>query len=256
MPRTMNEQQTSRIQQRERQGQQLQQDDAKLARLAGEKNKDEFFQRITPLLGPLKQYIKRQLRAAYFSQQLRTELYTSGDILDQVILNAYENYDKKPAELTLEEWLYRLANNEVEKYIKKRASQEKRRKSLESMRQQEVRTLEEVERITADAEREPYLVEDLDDAELDEREPNPPSEGETPEQELEREQTALQLIASLSEQPEPDRTVFELSVIEGFSKEAVARITGVKADDVPRIANKVRERIAQALIEEKKQKAS
>lgn len=252
----MNQQQKTRIQERERQGQQLGEYDAELGRLAAEKKKEEFFQRITPLLGPLKQYIKRQLRAAYFSQQLRTELYTSGDILDQAILNAYENYDKKPAELTLEEWLYRVANNAVERYVKKRASHEKRRKSLESLRQQELRTLEEVERMTADAEREPYLVEDLDDAELDEREPNPPSDAETPEQELEREQTALQLIASLSAQPEPDRTVFELSVIEGFSKEAVARITGVKADDVPQIANKVRERIARALIGEERRKAS
>ena len=124
------------------------------------------------------------------------------------------------------------------------------------MRKQELRTLEEVERVTADAEREPYLVEDLDDAEIQERELNLPPDDETPERDLELGEEVSRAIQVLSQQPERDRIVFELFAIEGFSKQAVARITKVPADEVPRIANKVRAQIAQELIEDKKQKAS
>jgi DNA-directed RNA polymerase specialized sigma24 family protein len=41
--------------------------------------------------------------------------------------------------------------------------------------------------------------------------------------------------------------VFELYVVEGFSKGAVARISGVPTDEVPRIAERVKEHIRQAI---------
>jgi DNA-directed RNA polymerase specialized sigma24 family protein len=44
-------------------------------------------------------------------------LYTSDDLLDEVVLEAYQNFDRRPKELSLEEWLYRLANDAVEHYI-------------------------------------------------------------------------------------------------------------------------------------------
>jgi DNA-directed RNA polymerase specialized sigma24 family protein len=54
--------------------------------------------------------------------------------------------------------------------------------------------------------------------------------------------------------------VFELYVVEGFSKGAVARISGVPTDEVPRIAEKVKEQIRLAIgesgIEGKKQKGA
>ena len=52
--------------------------------------------------------------------------------------------------------------------------------------------------------------------------------------------------------------MFELYVVEGFSKGAVARISGVPTDQVPRIAEKVKEHIRLAIgesgIEGKKRK--
>jgi len=77
--------------------------EAELGRLASQENKEEFFNQITPLLKPLRSYIKRRLRLAYLTLQIRTPVYTSGDLLNQVILRAYERYGNKPANLTLEE---------------------------------------------------------------------------------------------------------------------------------------------------------
>jgi DNA-directed RNA polymerase specialized sigma24 family protein len=43
--------------------------------------------------------------------------------------------------------------------------------------------------------------------------------------------------------PEPDRIIFELFVIEGFSKEAVARIMNVSPEEVPHIAERVKAQV-------------
>jgi hypothetical protein len=57
---------------RERQTEQLQQQEGKLAHLASQRKKREFLQQITPLLQPLKDYIKRRLRVAYLEMEVRT----------------------------------------------------------------------------------------------------------------------------------------------------------------------------------------
>lgn len=79
----------------------LHQKEPELQRLASQGKKDEFFRRIVPLLESLDSYIKRYLRIAYLSEELRTPHDTSGDILD-VVLQAYQEYEKKPTDLTLE----------------------------------------------------------------------------------------------------------------------------------------------------------
>jgi RNA polymerase sigma factor (sigma-70 family) len=237
----------------------LRQKEAELKGLASEGKKEEFFNQITPLLGPLKSYIKRRLRIAYLDLEIRTPVYTSGDILDQVVLRAYENYAKKPENLTLEQWLYQIANEEVEKYLRKRKSIDKRRKSLETLTHAELRTLEELP-ITADADGEVWFPEELDDSEYSPRDFAPPAYRRDPEEQLEREEQVMQILRALSRVPERDRIVFELFVIEGFSEEAVAKIANVPPDEVPRLAEKVKAQVLRELTTERgvkeKQKAS
>jgi RNA polymerase sigma factor (sigma-70 family) len=219
---------------------------AQLEQLLDAQDKKEFFKQIIPLLRPLKSYVKRRLRIAYLTSQIRTPLYTSGDILDEVVLQAYEDYDKKPANVSLEEWLYRLANERLEKYLRKRNSTDRRQKSLETLTQRELRSLEEMP-ITADAEGEAWFPEELDDSEYERRDFYPPSYKSDPEEQLEREEQVQQIVQALSRVPEQDRVVFELFVVEGFSKEAVARISNVSAEEVPRIAQRVKEQVMQEL---------
>jgi hypothetical protein len=80
---------------RQQQSDLLQRKEGELKSLAAHGRKEEFFQQILPLLGPLKSYIKRQFRIAYLTLKIRTPVYTSGDILDEVMLAAYENYERK-----------------------------------------------------------------------------------------------------------------------------------------------------------------
>jgi RNA polymerase sigma factor (sigma-70 family) len=225
---------------REQQGNALQQQEATLGRLAAEHSKDEFFRQITPLLKPLAEYIKRRLRVAYLTLQVRTPVETTGDLLDEVIFEAYENFERKPADLSLEQWLYQIANQKVDRYIGREGSREKRRRSLETLTQKELSTLEEMP-ITADADGEPWLPEDLDDSEIQALDFNAPTDRETPEEELERRERLQLILRALARVPQQDLVVFDLFAIEGLPKESVAQIAKVPPEEVPRIAERVKE---------------
>ena len=240
----------ARSRRRKQQAKALRQKEAALGELASKGKKEEFLKQLASLLPPLIGYIKRRLRAAYLSLDVRTPAETTGDIVDRVLFTAYENYDKKPPDLTLEQWLYQLANQTLGGWVRKRKSIETRRRSLEDLNKAELRSLEEIP-FTADAEGEPYLVEDLDDSEyhLGDFLPIRPVEHyqPDPEQELERQEEIQEIVQALSKVPEHERIVFELFAMEGFSKDEVGKILNIPADDVPRIADKVRSQVRHAL---------
>ena len=249
---------------RERQGELLQQREGELRNLASEGKREEFFQQIVRLLDPLKSYIKRRLRAAYLDLDVQTPVQTTGDLLDKVILKAFENYNQKPDSLSLEQWLYQFANEVLERYIKRRKSVDPRRRSFETLEQKERRDLEEIP-FTADAEGEPYMLEDLDDSEYhlaDFLPVKPTSQYQPdPEQELEREEEVDLILQALFRLPERERLVFELFEVEGFSKDAVARIMNISPDEVERIAENVKQQVRHDVSAalgtgEKQQKAS
>ena len=230
------------VRERARQGKELREREGGLGRLVAQQNKEEFFQQITPFLGPLKSYIQRRLRIAYLTLQVRTPVYTSGDILDEVLLRAYENYGKKPETLTLEEWLYQMVNERLEKYLRRRMATEARLEGLEALEQDELSTLEEIP-FTADADGEVWFPEDLDDSEYQAPSFSPPVCQSDPEKQLERKEEVRRLWQALSRVPEQERTVFELFAIEGFPKEAVARICKISPNEVPSTAERVREQV-------------
>jgi RNA polymerase sigma factor (sigma-70 family) len=232
---------------RTRQTSALREKEAALQEAASAGHKQEFFVQILPLLDSLKSYIKRRLKVAYLSLDAATPIYTSGDILNTVILKAYKNYALKPKELTLEQWLYQIANDVLDRYIHLRQATDRRRRSLEHLTQAELRTLEEVDDITSDAEGEIYLAEDLDDSELPPRDFDAPADTSNPENILEEKEELEQLFRALAQVPVQDRIVFELSAVEGFSDDEVARIAHVSPEQVPRIVQNVRAEILRHL---------
>lgn len=255
----MDQNQTSGIQRRMRQEQEdsWRDQEARLQELIARGNKEAFFEGITPLLGRLKSFVKRLLRAAYLEREIRTPIYTSDDILNSAILKAYNNFESKPLDLPLEQWLYQLANETLTNYLKGQKSRDSQRRSLETLDQAERRTLEEVEHITTDAEGEVLLDEDLDDAELYEKEfATPAVSDDDPEKLLERKDEVQQIIRALARIPEQERIVFELAAIEGFSSEATARMLNISTSEVERIKNKVRQAVLRQLQSAASKKAS
>jgi RNA polymerase sigma factor (sigma-70 family) len=107
-------------------------------------------------------------------------------------------------------------------------------------------TLEELP-FTADSESEPWLLEDLDDSEIQPRDLKAPADLDTPEAQLERKQKLRQLFKALCQIPERDRTVFDLAVIEGFSCGAVARMLLVPENEGREIVERVRRQLRDRL---------
>ena len=231
---------------RTRQAAGLRATEAELQKLASEQRKDSFFAQVLPLLESLKAYIERRLRVAYLSMDIRTPLYTGDDILDQAVLEAYSKFEHKPKHLDLEQWLYQIANTILEKYLGERYAIDKRRRSLEALTRAELRTLEE-EPLTTDAEGGINLAEDLDDGELPPREFNPPVETSNPEEELVQKEELQELFRALEPIPVPERIVFELSAVEAFPDESVAKIANVPPEAVPYIVRRVRAEILHEL---------
>ncbi len=227
-----------------------------LSRLAASQQKDEFIARLTPFLGFLRSYIRRRLRVAYANWEIRVPLYAADDILDEAVLRAYQQYDRKPPDLKLEQWMYRLANEVLEEYLREQKSEEQGRRSFEDIRDRELKGLEEVEQITADADREVWLAEDLDDAEYYRRKITPPYDSHTPEEELERKEELSLIVRALSRIPVRDRIVFELYAMEGLSTKAVASIVGIPSDEVPRVAEKIRRQVLEEIGPDRKHQAS
>jgi DNA-directed RNA polymerase specialized sigma24 family protein len=90
-----------------------------LRKLASEGKRDEFFREIIPMLKPLRSYIKRRLRGARLTPRANIPVLSSVDMLDDVVLEAYEKFNRKPKRLTLEQWLYRLANEELDRMFRR-----------------------------------------------------------------------------------------------------------------------------------------
>jgi RNA polymerase sigma factor (sigma-70 family) len=232
---------------RSQQGEQLAQKEDQFARLVSKGDKEEFFNQVVPLLEPLTNYVKRRLKEAYLTMRIRTPVYSAADIVDQAVLQAFEHYPRKPKDLTLEQWLYRLTNKNLEQYLRRRSSIDARRRSLETLNQNELRTMEEIP-FTADADGEIWLPEELDDSEIQLRDPNSPSDSTTPEEALEKKEEALQILQALAQMPEREHLLFELSVIEGFSTEELARMYGMTPEEVSRIVQSVRTRLRQQIL--------
>jgi RNA polymerase sigma factor (sigma-70 family) len=232
----------ARVAKRKLQGKALQQKESELSKLFARQNKEEFFQQTLPLLQPLKSYIKRQLRIAYLGMEIRTPVSTSSDILDQVMLRAFRSYNKKPESLTLEQWLYQIANETLKGYISRIRLREGRQKSLETQREAELGSLEEIP-FTADAGGKVWLPEELDDTEYRPRDFFPPASQSDPEEQLEKGEEVNRILEALAHVPESERIVFDLFILERFSKEEIARIAHVSPDEVPRISERVREHV-------------
>jgi RNA polymerase sigma factor (sigma-70 family) len=194
---------------RTRQATALLDQEAALQELSWAGRKREFFAQVLPLLDSLKACIRRRRKVAHLSLGITTPVYSGDDILNAAILKAYQEYARKPKELTLEQWLYQIANDILDRYIDRRHARGRRRKSLEHLIEAELRTLAEDD-ITAEMEGEIYLAEDIDDGEIPPKDFDAPADTSNPEEILEEKEELEQLFRALAKLPVRERIVRRL----------------------------------------------
>ena len=228
------------------QGARLRDSESDLQRLVSRGQRNDFFERVMPLLGPLREYIQRRFRIAYLSQLLAETAYTSDDLLDEVVLEAYRNFHKKPKGLSLEQWLYRMANEKLDGYFKRMFGRDRRRRSLESLEKKEESTLEE--RLSTDAEGEVMLEEDLPDSEYQlQPEFSPPAYEDDPLEKIERREEMQTIMSALARFSQRERMIFELFAIEGFTPEDIAKIANASPEEVKKTLEQVRQSLRNAV---------
>jgi RNA polymerase sigma factor (sigma-70 family) len=91
------------------------------------------------------------------------------------------------------------------------------------------------------------LPEELDDSEYHPRDFKDPADTDNPEQQLEKKEELQQILWALARVPEPEVLVFDLYAVEGFSKEEVAKILNIPAEQVAKIAERVKAQVRRDL---------
>jgi hypothetical protein len=79
-----------------------------------------------------------------FLKRSELESLPAETFLDDVVLEAHREDAEKPPDLTLEQWLYQIANRKLDRYIAKQVKADQRRRSLETLGESELGTLEEL----------------------------------------------------------------------------------------------------------------
>lgn len=190
---------------------------------------------------PLKRYIRRRLRLANLIGLVKRNLYATDDILDQVLLIAYENYNERPLNLSLDTWLYRITRDVLNGHLQEQESEESRQMQLEKLIDEDLQELDEKTPTNPDPEL--MLADEFnenDNPVKNGKEMPHDDEDEDIGEKLERKEDARRLMRALKELPMIDREVFEFSVLDGLPDGQVSHITGVPAEQVPRIVEMVK----------------
>jgi RNA polymerase sigma factor (sigma-70 family) len=99
-----------------------------LERDAGEGRREDFFQLLRPQLRLLRDYARRELKVLESQGLLHRGEVTVDDLLDEVVLQAWQRFADRPRRLRLDLWLTELLHDVLERWIKQEA---RRHASLE-----------------------------------------------------------------------------------------------------------------------------
>ncbi len=86
-----------------------------LERCCREGRSGVFFAWLAPLIGTLAAHVRRELRMRERDQRLAVGEIDPSDVLDDVLLQAYERFASRPAQLPLDLWLLQLADDALDR---------------------------------------------------------------------------------------------------------------------------------------------
>jgi len=202
-------------------------------------SKKDFSLLLTPLLHDLRVYIKRRLN---YARQLKIEgalEITINEILNQVVEKAFTQFEQKKSDFSLEHWLFYLSDSVLDENLKESAFEAKHLEDWDKYLQQAIDDQDET--MTMSAEGVPELVENLDEA--DENLLNPSQLGYEIDyhKNLSDKDKIKSIKRILAKLPVLKRSIFELSVIDGFANEEIAKIKNLKPTEVSMIIDETRD---------------
>lgn len=184
-----------------------------------DQQRDQFFKTIEPHLERLNEFVRNEIEYQLATGDLKTEELTPEDVVDSVMLQGFEEYQKNPPKLPLDRWLVMLAMKYVRSEVRR----------LRQEHEDFVHVEEDVSEIPPNEEVVTLGDETLDfyqpdeDLQMEDVVADPTTE--TPEQIAESREALQQFVGqSLAELPRAWRDAFVFTRVQGFSTAEVAEI--------------------------------
>jgi RNA polymerase sigma factor (sigma-70 family) len=187
------------------------------------RNRDDFFRMLRPHLGFLRDYARREIRMLEQDGTLHRGELSVDDLLDQVMVLAYERFQDRPRRVPLDLWLADLVENALERWIR----QEPRPHTSLFERADDVPPYE------APREDEEWWAELLGEGEtlrLEDLVPDP--KGMEPWRRLEAEEQRDRLLTLIAKLPPVRRQAFILHALEGYATDEIAMLQDRSEDEV------------------------
>ena len=202
-----------------------------------------FFDLIKRHLRKLYNYVRREISYSLATGDLPRNQLIVQDVIDTVVLQAYEKFREKPSDVELDRWLVELAR----KYL---------RSEVQHFRKDRTRYLHIEEDVPGTPPEEQVVT--LGDEVLDFYQPDedlqledvvPDLNMPTPEQIVERREMRRFIDRVLASLPPTWRDALVLHHVEGFSTPQIARIMSQSEDDVKRQLERAREFLKQKVLD-------
>jgi RNA polymerase sigma factor (sigma-70 family) len=197
-----------------------------LAALRRENDREAFFETLRPLMRQLRNHARRELTIAQLEGTIKQNDLAVGDVLDEVMLRAWDRWNERPRDEPLDRWLVRLMHEVLDE------------RGLETPDGEE-----EDDAPAAGINHDPRY--EVDDGWATENNPYWPFgdsltlddvltavESPVPVEELTAVEERRMILRELRRLPRDQRRAFVLHAIEGWSLEDIARFQGRSADEV------------------------
>jgi RNA polymerase sigma factor (sigma-70 family) len=211
---------------------------------SNDQQRDQFFKIIQPHLDSLNQFVRGEIDYQLAIGDLNTDELTPEDVVDSVMLQAFEEYEKNPPKLPLDRWLVMLAvryiRNEIGRFRKDR-------EELVPL-DQNIPDIPPEEQVNQLGEERLYFFQPDEDLQMEDVIADPLAEN--PEQAAETREAVQQFVTQdLTELPRAWRDAFVLTRVQGFSTAEIAEIFAQPEKKVKRNLQQAEDALKKKLID-------
>ncbi|WP_022852679.1 sigma factor-like helix-turn-helix DNA-binding protein [Thermodesulfatator atlanticus] len=199
--------------------------------------KERFMDRLRPLLRDLYRIARREILFHQLTGELPPEYLDPGDVVDEAVLWAYENYDQI---VSMGDLAHALHKKILE--IIKREIEKLREEGHEAIPVEESVPLDDIRYKLKEMPDSPYFVEE---ERLRWEDVLPAGEVVEPEEALSAEELSNLIMRELSRVPEEKRQAFVWHVLDGLSFAEIAKLQGRDEESVKKDIEEVRAYIRQ-----------
>ena len=193
-----------------------------------EDRRESFLSLMRPLMRDVYDHARRELIILETQGSIPQNEYTAGDLLDEVLAQAWEEYKQKPEELELDVWLLNILHRKLAELVRSHKGEVSTNETVEGTRDDPYTPDSDVDRVAFWLER---IFADNRDLTLGELIPDPESTAWM--EAVAEEDIDATVRSALSRLPSDERQALMLHELAGYEDADIANILGVKQEDVP-----------------------